>query len=218
MTQHYRRVSRSAYGSTYIFRYVNARSWPHHQELTPKEMMTRNILKNTRKITLLANASGMIPRNVVAAPTITDGPISPSALAILTSFDVFGSYKQTEVGTPINKRIGTQVSNAQSSSCPAVHIGSTSLPPRDGAYQYVRNWDFCFSRGVDVTAGIDVSDLGGHPHHPGSKPNVRCKPSQSLIIRRRRKRPKTLLGVSVEVVLQCEPPLDCSSEMHVCYT
>lgn len=45
-----------------------------------------NILKNTRKMKLLANTMGMIPRKVVHAPRSTDGPISPSALAILVSF------------------------------------------------------------------------------------------------------------------------------------
>lgn len=53
--------------------------------------MIRNILKKTRKITLLANTSGMIPRKVVVAPTITEGPISPRALAMRVSLSTLGS-------------------------------------------------------------------------------------------------------------------------------
>lgn len=59
--------------------------------LTPNPMMIRNILKKTRKTWLAANAIGMIPRNVVAAPTTTDGPISPSPSAIRTSLSLLGS-------------------------------------------------------------------------------------------------------------------------------
>ena len=55
-------------------------------------MMMRNILKNTRKTALLAKARGMMPKNVVAAPTMTEGPISPRASAILASFGVLGSW------------------------------------------------------------------------------------------------------------------------------
>lgn len=67
--------------------------------LTPKVMMTRNILKNTRKIALLAKASGMIPRNVVVAPVITDGPISPKAFAIRASLGMLGSCFASKIGT-----------------------------------------------------------------------------------------------------------------------
>ena len=55
-------------------------------------MMMRNILKKTRKIALLAKARGMMPRNVVAAPTMTEGPISPRASAIRRSFAMLGSW------------------------------------------------------------------------------------------------------------------------------
>ena len=59
--------------------------------LTPNEIMMRNILKKTRKTTLLANASGTMPRKVVAAPTMTEGPISPMASAMRASLGMFGS-------------------------------------------------------------------------------------------------------------------------------
>ena len=61
------------------------------EQLTPKDMMQRNILKNVRKMTLLANARGTIPMKVVAVPTRIDGPISPRASAILLSLGAFGS-------------------------------------------------------------------------------------------------------------------------------
>lgn len=60
--------------------------------LTPNEMMRMNSLKKTRKMKLLANAIGMMPKKVVAAPTMMDGPISPNARAILSSFGVAGSW------------------------------------------------------------------------------------------------------------------------------
>ena len=54
-------------------------------------MMTRNILKNTRNTTFEAKAMGTMPTSVVAAPTTTDGPISPRALPILKSVEMYGS-------------------------------------------------------------------------------------------------------------------------------
>lgn len=59
-------------------------------QLTPKKMMIKNILKNTRKTTMWANAIGKMPRKVVAALITTEGPISPKALAILAAFDSSG--------------------------------------------------------------------------------------------------------------------------------
>ena len=56
--------------------------------LTPKTIIKMNILKKTRKMKLLANAIGMIPKKVVAAPSMTDGPTSPNAFAIWTSFEL----------------------------------------------------------------------------------------------------------------------------------
>lgn len=56
-------------------------------QLTPKKIMTKNILKNTRKTAMSANAIGKIPTKVVAALITTEGPISAKALAILASFD-----------------------------------------------------------------------------------------------------------------------------------
>ena len=61
------------------------------RELTPNVMMTKNILKNTRKMTLFAKALGMMPRKVVIAPTTTDGPISPRARAMRKSLAIVGS-------------------------------------------------------------------------------------------------------------------------------
>ena len=61
-------------------------------------MMMRNILKKTRKIALLAKARGMMPRNVVAAPSMTEGPISPRAYAIRRSFAMFGSWVFSRMG------------------------------------------------------------------------------------------------------------------------
>ena len=58
--------------------------------LTPNEMMRMNSLKKTRKMKLLANARGMMPKKVVAAPAMTDGPISPNARAIRSSFGIEG--------------------------------------------------------------------------------------------------------------------------------
>lgn len=54
-------------------------------------MMMRNILKNTRKTTLEAKAMGTMPSSVVVAPTNTDGPISPMALATRNSVEAHGS-------------------------------------------------------------------------------------------------------------------------------
>lgn len=54
----------------------------------PNPMMMMNIFRNTRNMWLLANAIGKIPRNVVAAPTKTEGPISLSPSAILACFGV----------------------------------------------------------------------------------------------------------------------------------
>ena len=90
--------------------------------LTPKEIMTRNILKKTRKITLFAKASGMMPRNVVAAPIITEGPISPKASAIRSSLGMLGSCctpgyqnREAEAGD-VNKTGATQEGNRRGSS------------------------------------------------------------------------------------------------------
>ena len=58
--------------------------------LTPKLMIMMNNLKKTRNMKLLANAMGMMPKKVVAAPTMIDGPISPSVLAIRASFWMAG--------------------------------------------------------------------------------------------------------------------------------
>ena len=63
----------------------------NQRTLTPNVMITKNILKNTRKMTLFAKAMGMMPRKVVIAPTTTDGPISPRARAIRKSFAIVGS-------------------------------------------------------------------------------------------------------------------------------
>lgn len=59
-------------------------------QLTPKRTMRKNILKNTRKTAMWANAIGKIPRKVVTALITTEGPISPKTLAILASFDSSG--------------------------------------------------------------------------------------------------------------------------------
>ena len=64
--------------------------------LTPKVIITRSILKKTRKITLLAKARGMIPKNVVTAPSITEGPTSPMASAMRASLGILGSYSVPE--------------------------------------------------------------------------------------------------------------------------
>lgn len=61
---------------------------------TPNPMMMINILKNTRNTWFRAKAIGMIPKNVVVAPTTTDGPISPIPSAIRTSFGVLGSCER----------------------------------------------------------------------------------------------------------------------------
>lgn len=55
-------------------------------------MMMRNILKNTRNTTFEAKAMGTMPSSVVVAPTNTDGPISPIALAIRKSVETRGSW------------------------------------------------------------------------------------------------------------------------------
>ena len=58
--------------------------------LTPNAIIKMNILKKTRKTKLLANAIGRMPKKVVAAPSMTDGPTSPRAFAIWASLGVAG--------------------------------------------------------------------------------------------------------------------------------
>ena len=52
--------------------------------------MSMNTLKKTRNTKLLAKAMGMMPKKVVAAPTVTEGPISPKALAIWSFLGIAG--------------------------------------------------------------------------------------------------------------------------------
>lgn len=53
--------------------------------------MNIKFLKTVRNITLFAKARGMIPRNVVTASSITEGPTSPITSAIRASLEMFGS-------------------------------------------------------------------------------------------------------------------------------
>ena len=111
--------------------------------LTPKLMIMMNNLKKTRNMKLLANAMGMMPKKVVAAPTMIDGPISPSALAIRASFGMaglcfFGGFCNTghvqildtiRVGASRKENVRSFLTYAGTGKCWTLcEVGQTVLP------------------------------------------------------------------------------------------
>lgn len=62
--------------------------------------MMRNILKKTRNMALLAMDKGKMPTKVVAAPSMTEGPISPMVAAIRTLLDTLVSCRAVSTNAP----------------------------------------------------------------------------------------------------------------------